>query len=95
MLTQLKAYFGVRQLRVTNEWSGTVSYTPDEFPVVGPMDGKRLYIIGGMAGSGSAVSFNAGRHIVGRILGLDGPDYYPERYFSPARFWVSANFTRR
>jgi glycine/D-amino acid oxidase-like deaminating enzyme len=86
LLTQLKSCFGAERIRVTNEWSGTVSYTPDEYPLVGLMDGKRLYIIGGMAGSGSAVSFNAGRHVVQKILGIEGPDYYPEEYFSPARF---------
>jgi glycine/D-amino acid oxidase-like deaminating enzyme len=86
LLTPLKASFGVQQLQVQNEWSGTVGYTPDEFPVVGTMDGKRLYLIAGMAGSGSAVSFNAGRHVVCKILGVEGPDYYPERYFSPSRF---------
>ena len=39
-----------------------------------------------MCGSGSAVSFNAGRCIVNRILGLaDEPDDYPETYFAPSR----------
>lgn len=86
VLTEMEPQFGVRMMRVTNEWSGTVSYTPDEYPIVGLMDGKRMYMIGGMAGSGSAVSFNAARHVVRKISGVDGLDYYPERYFSPARF---------
>jgi hypothetical protein len=51
---------------------------PDEFPIVGQMDGKRQYIIGGMAGWGTAVSFNAGRCIVNRILGITSePEDYP------------------
>jgi hypothetical protein len=50
------------------------------------MDEKRLYMVGGMAGSGSGVAFNGGRHVVAKILGLDGPDHYPEKYFSPRRF---------
>ena len=86
VLTLLRDYAGVRHIRVTSEWSGTVGYTPDEFPLVGLMDGKRLYMVGGMAGSGSAVSFNGARHVVCKILGIDGPDYYPEKYFSPCRF---------
>ncbi|MFN0168206.1 MAG: NAD(P)/FAD-dependent oxidoreductase [Bryobacteraceae bacterium] len=86
LLTELRPLFNVRRVHVSNEWSGTVSYTPDEFPLVGLMDGKRMYMVGGMAGSGSGVSFNGARHVVQKILGLDGPDYYPEKYFSPARF---------
>ena len=89
LLTELRSRFQVRNMRVTNEWSGTVSYTPDEFPIVGLMDEKRLYMVGGMAGSGSGVSFNGARHVVAKILGLGGPDYYPERYFSARRFFGS------
>ncbi|MDA1055280.1 MAG: hypothetical protein O3C40_33080, partial [Planctomycetota bacterium] len=55
-------------------------------PIVGLMDGHRQYIIGGMAGSGTGVSFNAGRCIVNRILGLtDEADDYPPEYFAPTR----------
>jgi glycine/D-amino acid oxidase-like deaminating enzyme len=88
VLTEMQARFGIEQICVTNEWSGTVSYTPDEYPIVGRMDEKRMYMIGGMAGSGSAVAFLAARHIVKQICGIqDGePDYYPEKYFSAARF---------
>jgi hypothetical protein len=43
-------------------------------------------MIGGMAGSGSGVSFNGAHHVVKTILGLDGPDYYPDRFFSAKRF---------
>lgn len=86
LLSELRELFNVRQVLVSNEWSGTVSYTPDEYPIVGLMDGKQLYMIGGMAGSGSAVSFNGARHVVFKILGKEGPDYYPEKYFSPTRF---------
>ena len=86
LLAEMRQLFEVRRLVVSHEWSGTVSYTPDQYPVVGLMDGKRLYMVGGMAGSGSGVSFNGGRHVVGKIVGLAGPDYYPEKYFSPRRF---------
>ena len=69
-----------------NEWSGTVGYTLDEYPIVGSIDNKGLFIIAGMAGSGSGVSFNGGRCIVNRILGkTDEPDDYPPSYFAPSR----------
>ena len=86
LCTELQQAFGRAPYTITNEWSGTVSYTPDEFPVVGVFDGKRQYILGGMAGSGTAVSFNGARCIVSRILGdPSNPDDYPEEYFSPMR----------
>ena len=83
---EMKKQFGAFRLRMANEWSGTVSYTPDEYPIVGLLDGKRRHIIAGMAGSGSGVSFNGGCCIVNRILGLkDEPDDYPAAYFAPGR----------
>jgi len=86
VLTELESRFDVKRMHVSHEWSGTVSFTPDEFPIVGLMDGKRMYMIGGLAGSGSGVSFNASRHIVQQIRGIREPDFYPEKYFSPERF---------
>jgi glycine/D-amino acid oxidase-like deaminating enzyme len=86
LCTELQNLFGRAGYTITHEWSGTVTYTPDEYPVVGVVDGRRQYILGGMAGSGTAVSFNGGRCIVNRILGdASAPDDYPEAYFSPLR----------
>ena len=85
LLGELERYFGPFRARVTNEWSGTVGYTPDEYPIIGLMDGKRQYIIAGMAGSGTGVAFNAARCICNRILGADVDDDYPPAYFSPTR----------
>ena len=87
----LKPFFGINQLQVTNEWSGTVGMTPDEFPLIGLQDNKRLYIVGGMAGSGSGVSFLATQFVVFKILNIDCPDYYPEKFFSPRRFFKNPN----
>ena len=86
LIGEMREAFGPSSYHVTNEWSGTVSYTPDEYPIVGLMDNKRQYIIGGMAGSGTGVSFNAGRCIVNRVLDnqVDDDDYPPE-CFSPMR----------
>ncbi|NOZ50035.1 MAG: FAD-binding oxidoreductase [Chloroflexi bacterium] len=85
LVGEIQKYFGRSSLHVTREWSSTAGFTPDEFPVVGLLDGKRQYIIGGMCGSGTAVSFNGARHVVQQILGLDGPDDYPTQYFAPTR----------
>ena len=83
---EMERCFGAYRLRLTNEWSGTVGYTPDEYPIVGALDGKRQYIVAGMCGSGSGVSFNAARCIVNRILEVnDEPDDYPAEYFAPSR----------
>ena len=77
---------------MTNEWSGTVGYTPDQYPIVGSLDGRGRYIVAGMCGSGSGVSFNGGRCIVNRILGLDDePDDYPAAYFAPSRLLDTAH----
>ena len=85
-LSHMNEMYGQSTVHVTNEWSGSVSYTNDEFPVIGKLDNKRQYMIGGMAGSGSNVSFNAGRCLVGRVLGADeNSDDYPPEYFSPTR----------
>ena len=84
--SEMAQAFGPYRLEMTNEWSGTVGYTPDEFPSVGSIDGSGQYIIGGMCGSGSGVSCNGGRCVVNRILGLtDQEDDYPEAYFAPSR----------
>lgn len=84
--TELRRTFEPYALHMTHEWSGTVGYTPDEYPVVGCIDGRGRWVIGGMCGSGSGVAFNAGRCIVNRILGHGGEeDDYPEAYFAPGR----------
>ena len=88
MIGELKGYYPDETYRydVTHEWSGTPGFTPDEYPVVGLLDGKRQYIIGGQCGSGTGVSFNAARCICNRILGVaDEPDDYAPEYFAPSR----------
>lgn len=86
VVSEMQKVFGPSAYHLTHEWSGTVTYTPDQYPILGIFDGKRQYIIGGMAGSGTAVSFNGARCVVNRILGLtDESDDYPDAYFSPMR----------
>ena len=82
-------------LRVTHEWTGTTSTTPDKYPVIGRLDEHELYIIGGFAGAGSAASFNAGLTIANTILGRPcEPEYHPQEYFSPWRFTDLARYGR-
>lgn len=82
----MQEVYGRAPYTIANEWSGTVTYTPDEYPIVGCVDGRQLHILGGMAGSGTAVSFNGGRCLANRILGdTSEPDDYPPAYFSPSR----------
>jgi len=89
---EMLRHFGPYELEMTNEWSGTVGYTPDEYPIVGTIDDKRQYIIAGMCGSGSGVSFNAARCLVNRILRLTNErDDYPTEYFAPSRLLDPAN----
>lgn len=85
VLGAIAVYFGPYKCKITHEWTGSVGFTEDQYPIVGLMDGKRQFIIAGMAGSGSAVSFNAARCICNRILGKSEEDDYPETYFSPTR----------
>ena len=86
VLAQMRRLFGIDSVVIRNEWSGTVGMTPDEYPVIGRMDDRGLYIVGGMAGSGSGVAFLGARHVICQMLGIAGPDYYPEELFSPRRF---------
>lgn len=91
LMGDLHRHFGRSQVHVTHEWSGTPGFTADEFPVVGLLDGKGQYLIGGMCGSGTAVSFNGARHLVEQILELEGPDDYPVGYFAPSRLLDPVN----
>jgi len=86
LIGELRRFCGWFPLHVTHEWSGTVGFTRDEFPIVGVMDGKRQYIIAGMCGSGTAVSFNAARWTCNQIREVDvDEEDYPPSFFSPTR----------
>ena len=85
-LGEMMSYTGRFAMEVPPEWSGALGSTADEYLLVGLIDGKRQYLIGGMCGSGAGVAFNAGRCFVNRGLGVseDSDDYQPE-YFPPSR----------
>jgi len=87
---EMRTHFGPYDLDLDNEWSGTVGYTPDEYPIVGAIErgksGQGRWIVAGMCGSGSGVSFNGARCVINRILSLDDePDDYPPEFFAPSR----------
>jgi glycine/D-amino acid oxidase-like deaminating enzyme len=85
-LSEYHRLYGPFAFRLTNEWSGTVGYSLDQYPLVGSIDGQGEWMIGGMCGSGSGVAFNAARCIVNRVLQItDEPDDYPPAYFAPSR----------
>ena len=50
---EMRKHFGPYNLDLDNEWSGTVGYTPDEYPIVGLIDGpgdsKGRWIVAGPA----------------------------------------------
>ena len=92
----MEKHWDPEPMRVTREWTGTTAQSPDKFPLVGLLDGRGLYMLGGFAGAGSAVSFNAGETLVRRMLGKQcDPDYHPEEFFSPLRFTDPARYGRR
>ncbi len=93
MCAEMSDLWGRPPIRVTHEWTGTVGVAPDWYPVVGPMDGRLLYILSSFCGSGSAASFNAGEHIVFQMLGKDcEPEYHAPEFFSPMRFTDPAKY---
>lgn len=85
VIAEVQDMFGHSPMHVFREWSCTAGFTNDEYPIVGVLDGKRQYVIAGMCGSGSGVHFNGARHVVDDILRIDGPNDYPEEFFSPTR----------
>ena len=91
LIGAMHRHFGTSPIEITHEWSGTPGFTADEYPVVGLIDGKRQYLIGGRCGAGTAIYFNGARHVVQQILGLTGPDDYPAEYFAPTRVLDPAN----
>ena len=94
--TEIGKHWGAAPQRVTHEWTGTTSTTPDKYPVIGLMDEQGLYILGGFAGAGSAASFNAGQTVVFQILGKSSEsNYHPEEFLSPMRFTDFARYGPR
>lgn len=62
-----------RRPAVLNRWAGTMGFTPDELPVVGPLkgawDASQVYFCGGFTGHGMSKSFLTARAAVDEMLG--------------------------
>lgn len=75
------------RLRIVREWTGTVGQAPDKAPVVGAMASEGVFMLGGFAGAGSAISFGAGLDVVRRIRGDDmAGSLWPADLFGLGRF---------
>ena len=72
---------------VLREWTGTVGQAPDKAPIVGVMNRPGIYMLGGFAGAGSAISFGAGLHIARQLMGESTEDSpWPSDLFGLSRF---------
>ena len=72
---------------VRHEWTGTVGQAPDKFPIVGPLVDPGIFMLGGFAGAGAAISFGAGRELVEQMLDRPRADSpWQQDLFSVARF---------
>jgi glycine/D-amino acid oxidase-like deaminating enzyme len=58
-----------QKFRVIREWTGCVGQAPDKFPVVGALSDPGVFMLGGFAGAGSAISYGAALEIVEQITG--------------------------
>jgi gamma-glutamylputrescine oxidase len=59
------------EARVTHRWTGTVGYTEDRLPFVGPVPGQPgLYVAGGYSGTGNVPGFLAGQELADMVAGV-------------------------
>lgn len=84
------------QFHLTREWTGTVGQAPDKAPVVGEMSVPGVYMLGGFAGAGSAISYGAAEDLVSRILGLSTDNsMWPCDVFGITRFEDPRSYGQR
>lgn len=67
----LRATFpALADIRIDKRWSGTMGFTLDQLPVVGPLDGNRkVFFCGAWSGHGLALSSASARHAASHIVG--------------------------
>lgn len=63
-----------QKFSVTREWTGCVGQAPDKFPVVGALTAPGVFMLGGFAGAGSAISYGAALEIVEQMIGSTRKD---------------------
>jgi glycine/D-amino acid oxidase-like deaminating enzyme len=58
---------------ITHRWTGTVGYSEERRPFVGPVPGRPgLWVAGGYSGTGNVPGFLAGQELADRIAGRAG-----------------------
>jgi gamma-glutamylputrescine oxidase len=67
----LREDIGVRA-PITHRWTGTVGYSEERRPFVGPVPGRAgLWVAGGYSGTGNVPGFLAGQEVADRIAGAN------------------------
>jgi gamma-glutamylputrescine oxidase len=60
---------------VTHRWTGTVGYSEDRRPFVGPVPGREgLWVAGGYSGTGNVPGFLAGQELADMVAGLEAAE---------------------
>ena len=76
--------------KVVADWSGATCYTPDGFPVVGPVPGDDgLFASVCMNGHGMAWAFRSAEALVEMMTEGKEPEWFPQP-FRAARAWESS-----
>jgi glycine/D-amino acid oxidase-like deaminating enzyme len=58
---------------ISHRWTGTVGYSEERRPFVGPVPGRPgLWVAGGYSGHGNVPGFLAGQELADRIAGRAG-----------------------
>lgn len=71
-----------RRLPVIARWSGTMGFTPDGLPLVGPVPGyssRNVWFCGGFTGHGMSLGFQTANHAVSAMLGEEQPIFPLDR----------------
>jgi len=70
--------------KIDYRWSGCMGFTPDHFPLVGPVPGMPdLYVAAGYSGHGVSMAFRCGESVA---LSIEVRDVEIPRAFCPERF---------
>lgn len=77
-----------RGARVTHRWAGTMGFSPDELPLMGPAPGLRgVHVLAGFTGHGLGLAPVLGELLADRLAGrASAADARVARLFDPQRF---------
>jgi glycine/D-amino acid oxidase-like deaminating enzyme len=75
----------LRGIKVEQEWTGIMGFSPDYNPLIGPVPYRAgEYIAAGFTGHGMPIAFLAGKAVASMIMGRE-PDVFVDA-FLPSRF---------